>query len=117
MSNPAPLQTTERDNTINPRQLRSAGFIPATLYGKGIESLSIQVREIEFSKLYGHGQREFELTGLPQAYKVKVQNVQVTSVKEEILSIEFLSLNPVADAPKKAGNAKKPEAQPEPVSV
>lgn len=92
MSNasPTPLQVTERDNTLNPRQLRSAGFIPATLYGKAVDAQSIQTRTKEFTRLYATGSRTFQLEGLNQAFVVKIQDVQINPITQEILSIQFL---------------------------
>ena len=33
-----------READKNPRQLRAAGLLPATVYGKGMESKSIQMK-------------------------------------------------------------------------
>lgn len=106
---PAPLQATERDNTLNPRQLRTAGFLPATLYANNIESQSIQVREIEFVRLYQHGVREFQLTGLAGEIVARAHQVQIKPIKEEVLNIEFLQLSPVGTP--KAKKASKPAAK------
>lgn len=86
------IEATERDTTLNPRQLRSAGFLPATLYGAGLESSQdIQVRGKEFTLLFLKGYREFELTGLSGApVRVKAQQVQTTGVGQDVLSVEFL---------------------------
>jgi ribosomal protein L25 (general stress protein Ctc) len=85
-----PLQVTERDNTLNPRQLRSAGFIPATVYGKSIDAQSIQTRTKDFTKLYANGARDFKLEGLTGNLVAKVQDVQMNPITQEILSIQFL---------------------------
>lgn len=108
---PATLSATERDNTVNPRQLRSAGFVPATLYGKGVEPQSIQVRTVDFVRLYGKGIRTFKLTGLPGGdVVVKAHQVQLTAIKQDVLNIEFLVPN--AEATAKPGKAaQKAEAE------
>jgi ribosomal protein L25 (general stress protein Ctc) len=108
-NSPAPLQATERDDTLNPRQLRTAGFVPATLYGKNIESQSIQVRTVEFTRLYGHGAREFKFSGLKQDIVARVQQVQTNPVTEEVLSIQFYQLSPAgAEKPAKAAKTAEP---------
>lgn len=89
-NNPTPLLVSERDDTLNPRQLRSAGFIPATLYGKAVEAKSIQTRTKDFTKLYANGARTFQLEGLKEAFVVRVQDIQVNPITQEILSIQFL---------------------------
>ena len=88
-----PLKASERDQTLNPRQLRSAGFIPATLYGKDRASVSIQVKDEEFVRLYGRQkQRLFVLEGLTAEpnLKVRVKQVQIKPVAQKVLCIEFM---------------------------
>jgi ribosomal protein L25 (general stress protein Ctc) len=92
MAETTPLQTTLRDDTLNPRQLRSAGFIPATLYGPGREPVSIQVREEEFVRLYGRQRiKHFLLDGLEGNLMATAHQVQVHPVSQKVLNIEFLS--------------------------
>lgn len=85
---PSPLTVTERDNTITPRQLREAGYIPATLYGKKQEALSVQVRAHELNLLLLHGVREFQLTGFVEG-KVKAQHVQREPVSQKPISLQL----------------------------
>lgn len=102
-SQPDQLQTTERDTTLNPRQLRTAGFIPATLYGKGLASQSIQVRMHAFEVAYSKGGRSFDLGSFGIA---SVKQIQVDPVSQKVLNIEFY-------LPQAAGiskNAKAPAA-------
>ncbi|MFN8614819.1 MAG: hypothetical protein U0003_02770 [Vampirovibrionales bacterium] len=88
------LSVAERDNTLNPRQLRAAGMIPATIYGKGQASQSIQVDNHTFVQHLSKGVRQFELEGLGgKAMPVKVQNVQVNPVSQQVLNAELLLLN------------------------
>lgn len=90
------LKATERDNTLNPRQLRKAGFLPATLYGVGVENASIQVREEEFVRLFGHGAREFELDGFSVNGPVRVAQMQLDPRTQKVLSLEFNLVSNVA---------------------
>ncbi len=97
MSSPTPIAVTERDNTLNPRQLRAAGFTPATLYGKNIESRSIQVKTKDFVTTYAKGNREYRFEGIDyngNPIVAKAHKLQVTSVKDELISIEFLQISP-----------------------
>ncbi len=89
---PIKIQATERDTTLNPRQLRKAGFIPATIYSKDTESKSIQVKTKEFRTHYGRGMRIFELEGLTMTARAK--QVQIDALSQEVLSLEFLEINP-----------------------
>ena len=84
------LQVTERDQTLTPRQLRAAGFLPATLYGKkGKDSQNIQVRDREFTKAYKEGNRVFHLQGLHNPL-VRVSQLQVDPLSQKVLNVEFI---------------------------
>ena len=110
---PFELKATERDTTLNPRQLRSAGFVPATLYGgAGKESLSIQVRAHEWIQSFAAGNREYKLAGVEGDVTARVQQYQMDPVSRNILSIEFRRLENAAG--KKA--AAKPAKAAEPVA-
>lgn len=105
------LKVLERDTTLTPRQLRTAGYVPATLYGKGIEPRSIQVKAHEFNQDYVHGVRTFHLTGFLTA-QVEVKAAQFDPVNRYPLSIQFWQSEGESDAtPKKeaalAGSRRK----------
>ncbi len=91
-ANPMIIQATERDDTLNPRQLRKAGFIPTTIYSKDTESKSIQVKTKEFVTHYGRGLRIFELDGVKAT--VRAKQVQIDPLTQAVLSVEFLEINP-----------------------
>jgi ribosomal protein L25 (general stress protein Ctc) len=82
------LTAAERDNTLNPRQLRSNGLLPATVYGKNFPSRSIQLPKKEFTRLYNTGARFFQLDGVNLT--VKVQQVQYDHLSLELLNVEFM---------------------------
>lgn len=93
VNEPAKLQATERDSTLNPRQLRKAGFVPATIYGNGAsEPRNIQVRTKEFTTLFAHGRRVFDLEGLNVV--ARAHKLQIDPVSQDVLALEFLELNP-----------------------
>lgn len=118
-TSPFTLQATERDNTLNPRQLRTAGFLPATLYGKEIESQSVQVRELEFTRAYAKGNRVFKLEGIGEAGSVvaNAYQVQIETLSGKVLSIQFLHVSgavkssaPKPPAPKKQKESEKSDS-------
>lgn len=82
------LKVSERDTTLTPRQLRAAGFIPATIYGKGTNAREVQVRTHEFQQFYTHGIREFAMSGFVQGH-AQAKQVQVDAVSRKPLAIEF----------------------------
>lgn len=115
MSSAFELQVTERDSTLNPRQLREAGFLPATVYGKGQPSLTIQVRTYEFERAVAQKNSVFKFVGAGlDGLEVKVQTIQ-TDIAQKLLNVEFLLLSSVSEkkpAAKQSAKAKKeaPEA-------
>ncbi len=84
------LSAQERDANMNPRQLRTAGLVPATVYGKGIDSKNIQICAHEF-ELSTRNNRDavFELTVGKDKLKVVIQELQKNYSTNQILNIEF----------------------------
>jgi ribosomal protein L25 (general stress protein Ctc) len=88
---PIELKSDNRNTTLNPRQLRAEGWVPATLYGPGLPAKSIQIDNHEFLRKYHSDKhRQFVLTGVDGAPTVRVKQIQVHSVSQAILNIEFM---------------------------
>ncbi|MGE0200653.1 MAG: hypothetical protein AB7P76_06770 [Candidatus Melainabacteria bacterium] len=102
------LSLMERDNTLNPRQLRKAGFVPGTLNNGG-EPQNIQTKAHALELMLLKGQREFQLTGAGFSGKARVLQLQVDPVSHSVLNIE-LTLQEAA--PKKASKGQ-PKAKAE----
>ncbi|MBX2861871.1 MAG: hypothetical protein KTR14_11605 [Vampirovibrio sp.] len=113
MSSPTNIKASERDTTLNPRQLRAAGFVPATLYGKNQEPKAIQVKTYDFVQLYAKGARVFQLDGLSPVVTAIAHNVQMDAVPQKVLSIEFLV--PSSQEQLDAAFMKKAAAPAEPI--
>lgn len=83
------IKAKDRENK-KPNQIRREGFIPATVYGHGFTSKSIQINAKEFSKVphkaYSHI-NELEING--ENLPVIIRNVQTDPVYDEFLNIEF----------------------------
>lgn len=106
------LKVTERDNTLNPRKLREAGYIPVTLYGNNIPSVQIQAKAHEFAQLVTHGAQTFKLSGYVNV-TAKLQQLQVDAVSQKPVSVQLLLLEgslPQAETSNKKG--AKAEALP-----
>lgn len=74
----------------NPRQLRSEGLLPATVYGKGIESKSIQINAHEFAMAYKNApEATFEIAVGKEKFTAKVQEAQIQYSDNKILNVEF----------------------------
>ncbi len=77
------------------KQLRSEGLIPANIFGKKIKSESIQVKSVDFKKVY----KEIGETGLLELHingdkkPVLIHNVQLDPVTDVVLHIDFLQVN------------------------
>ena len=86
----AKLTITAREEGKNPRQIRTAGFIPGSLYGKGMEAISFQANAHDFELLYRDNQdATWELTLGKEKYNAKVQELQVNYATNEYLNVEF----------------------------
>lgn len=77
------------------KKLRKEGILPANVYGKGIKSLSVQVKIEDFEKVY----REAGETGLIDIQingEVKpslIHNVSINPLNEAYLHADFLQVN------------------------
>ena len=89
----AKLKIEERKEGQNPRQIRSAGFIPVSVYGKGIEAKSGQVDTHEFEMAYKNNKEgEWELSFGKDKINAKIQELQENYATGEFLNIEFQAL-------------------------
>lgn len=84
------IDAQERDLTQNPRQLRAAGFLPATIYGKGKDSVSIQLNKRAFLNTYKNNKNEtFEIVVGKNKYNATVQHLQVEASTQVEMNVEF----------------------------
>ena len=78
----------------NPNALRAGGYVPATVYGHGFKSVSVQVNAKEFSKIphkaYSHI-NELEIENGEKS-PVLIRNVQVDPIRDTILNVEFYKI-------------------------
>lgn len=76
-----------------PNKLRAEGFVPATVYGHGFKSDSVQINSKEFSKIpqkaYSHI-NELDVEG--DKFPVLIRNVQVDPIRDKFLNIEFYKI-------------------------
>ena len=87
------LNIQEREADKNPRQIRSMGFTPASLYGKGMEAKNIQVNTHEFEMAYKNNKEgQWELTLGKEKFNAKIQELQTNYATSEILNIEFQAI-------------------------
>ena len=84
------LNAQEREADKNPSQLRSAGFVPATVYGKGMESKNIMVCAHEFEMATRNNRDAvIELQAGKDKFKVVIQELQINYSTNQVLNIEF----------------------------
>lgn len=84
------LTAEKRSEDKNPRQLRAEGLIPATVYGKGVDSMSIQLNTKDFTLAYrNNADATFELSIDKKSYKTVAQAVQKNYATNETQSVEF----------------------------
>src|SRR5688572_3279308 len=77
------------------KNLRKQGLVPANVYGKKVESVSLQISEKEFKEIY----KEVGETGLvtlelgKEEKPVLVHSIQVNAKTDEILHVDFLQVD------------------------
>lgn len=87
------IKAQEKDADKNPRQIRAEGFLPITVYGKGIESKSYKINTHEFELAYKNASdATFEIEAGSQKIKAKIQELQKNYSTNQILNIEFKAL-------------------------
>jgi ribosomal protein L25 (general stress protein Ctc) len=82
------IDSMPRTEGENPRQVRAAGFVTATIYGKNFPSESFQLPNHELWLALRHGHRRFKLKHLNKV--AKVQQLQTHSVTRTLLNLEFM---------------------------
>ncbi|GBF23658.1 hypothetical protein tpqmel_1062, partial [Candidatus Gastranaerophilus sp. (ex Termes propinquus)] len=84
------VEAKMREEGKNPRQLRASGSLPATLYGKNIESVSFAVDAHSFGLIYrANKEATFELKLDSKTYNAQVQDVQMNYATNQMLNVEF----------------------------
>lgn len=90
MTDTITLQAEKRDENKNPRQLRQSGLLPATVYGKGMDSVSIQVNARDFANEYKKNpEAKFDVVVDKKTYKTVVAVVQQNYSTAEQMNVEF----------------------------
>lgn len=85
------INAEKRNETKNPRQVRAEGKLTATVYGKGQDSVSIELNEKEFAAQYKKDKETtFEIKVEDKAYNVKVQELQKNYRTGANLNVEFV---------------------------
>lgn len=85
------IKAEKRAEDKNPRQVRAEGNLPATVYGKGMDSLSVQVNTKEFLTVYGKDKdADFDLKLGSKSMNVKVKDVQTNYRTGESLNVQFV---------------------------
>lgn len=87
------INAEKRDEKLNPRQVRAEGKLTATVYGKGKESVSVQLNEKEFMTAYSKNQdSDFSLKVGKESFNVKVKDIQKNYRTGENLNVQFVIL-------------------------
>ena len=87
------LNVKKRNLKEKLKTLRKEGWLPATIYGKGRESLSVQVSHKEFKKcLERHGHKlQLNVEG-KETFLVGIEEIQKEVVSHKIMHISFKSM-------------------------
>jgi len=84
------LNVVERPENQNPRQIRNAGFIPVSVYGKNMDTKIAQVNTHEFEMAYKKAdENSWELALGSEKINAKIAELQKNHATGEFLNIEF----------------------------
>ncbi|RME79158.1 MAG: hypothetical protein D6785_11430 [Planctomycetota bacterium] len=75
------------------RKIRKKGQIPGVIYGLKKEVVHIQVEDIAFRKVFRQKPETIELEWEGNIEKVKIQDIQIDTLEEKILHVDFLRLS------------------------
>ncbi len=85
------INAEKRNENANPRQVRAEGKLTATVYGKGKDSVSLELNAKEFLTAYSKNNEEtFDLKVDKKSMNVKVKDVQKNYRTGECLNIQFV---------------------------
>ena len=85
------INAEKRNEELNPRQVRAEGKLTATVYGKGKDSVSVQLNEKEFMTAYNKNKdTDFDLKVDKTSYKVRVQDIQKNYRTGQNLNVQFV---------------------------
>lgn len=85
----ANLKAQTRDHAIKSKQLRAKGFVPGTIYGKSVDSQSLQFAANDLKKLLKNNSKKIELNFNGKDYLAYIGEVQYDSLGKELLHIAF----------------------------
>lgn len=75
------------------KDVRKSGFVPAVIYGKDTESLSIKIQTADLLRILSKDIQIFELKiGSGKKYLVHVENIQRDSIKGSILHLSLKTI-------------------------
>jgi large subunit ribosomal protein L25 len=83
------IEAEKRSENIKPRQLRRDGKIPATIYGKGLAPISIQLDTKTFDYNLKRKPETLELLLDGETIPVVIQHVQRVFTTDQSLNVEF----------------------------
>jgi large subunit ribosomal protein L25 len=77
------------------KQLRKQGFVPGTIYGKKVKSISLSVTIDDFAKVYKEAGESglVELTLNKDVHPVLIHNVQIDPIRGNPLHVEFYQVD------------------------
>lgn len=90
MSDSIKIEAEKRNESENPRELRKNGLLPATISGKKLGSISIQLNGKNFISRYKSNKEEtYDIVIGKDAYNVKVVSIQKNYSTGKELHVEF----------------------------
>lgn len=88
------LKAQKKDPKLSNKQLRKAGFVPCSLYGKDVESTSFQIPHQSLSKFFKSGNKKVHIDLNGQKYFASVEEAQKAPAHGHLLHVSFHAFKP-----------------------
>lgn len=79
------------------KKLRKAGLVPASVFGKGVDSLSVSVNAVDFAKVYKQAGETsliyLKVEGENKERPTLIKSLDMSPIKNEVLTIDFHQVN------------------------
>lgn len=79
------------------KKLRKNGMIPASVFGKGVDSLSISVNAVDFAKVYKQAGETsliyLKVEGENKERPTLIKSLDFSPIKNEVLTVDFHQVN------------------------
>jgi len=87
------IEAQNRSSSVKAKQVRKQGYVPCSLYGKSVDSISIQISTTQLKTCLKEGHKKMTVNIGKQKFTATVDQVQWDATKTELLAVSFHAFN------------------------